>query len=64
MSSPIGNPRACPEVPEDLVLYLIATNPVRPPQLTESEREIFIEVGRQEIIAWLKHRLDYPAAPG
>lgn len=48
----------CPEVPEDLVAFLIKLNPIRPPALDQTEREIFREVGRQEIIAWLQFQLD------
>lgn len=57
---PIGS--QCPEIPEDLVEWLVKNNPVRPPTLGQSEREIFWESGRQELITWLRFQLDQQLA--
>ena len=44
----------CPPISPDLIHWLQSTWPVRPPKLTEDERSIWAEVGRQEIIQRLE----------
>ncbi len=53
---PIGS--RVPEIPEDLVEWLEKNNPVSPPSLEMTEREIFWESGRQELITWLRFHLE------
>lgn len=43
-----------PRIPKELLDHLTQLFPVRPPETSQSDREIWIEVGRQKIIAYLK----------
>ena len=43
-----------PHIPIEIIEYLEQVNPIRLPEVHESERVIFVEVGRQQIINQLR----------
>jgi hypothetical protein len=48
----------CPPVDPVLVEFLKRTNPLQIPRITQADREIWVEVGRQQIIGFLADHVE------
>ena len=47
-----------PLISKDLIAHLTELFPVRPPEPDDTDREIWMEVGRQRLITYLKSTYD------
>ena len=54
---PIGKPNAVPPISREFVEWLRKTRPLRMPVVEMTDREIWKEVGIQELIDWIEYNM-------